>query len=62
MSKAENETAKAVVSLLQTKGWIAWRQNNIAVKGRTFHGKKGISDVIALEPNGPAWFIEVKNP
>ncbi len=62
MSKAENETATAIETFLIARGWIAWRQNNLAVKGRKFRGKKGISDVIALQPNGPAWFIEVKNP
>lgn len=62
MAKAENDTQNAIVDYLNAIGWLAWRQNNHATPGRRFIGMRGVSDVVALQPGGPSWWIEVKNP
>jgi len=62
MAKVENETSKAIVRYLTMLGWMAWRNGNQGVKGRANVTKKGISDIIALKPGEPSWWIEVKNP
>lgn len=33
---------------LSYKGYEVWRQNNIAVKGRKFIGRKGVSDIMGF--------------
>jgi len=78
MGQVENDITKEIIKLFGLIGWIAWRQNNNPTpirKGRhivgmqSFHGMKGLSDVIALEPrknllesSRSIWWIEVKNP
>ena len=47
-----NQLAAYAVKVFQQAGWVAWRQNNVAVcdKGqfRRFVGLKGVSDVIGF--------------
>ena len=47
-----NQLAAYAVKVFQHAGWVAWRQNNVAVcdKGqfRRFAGLKGVSDVIGF--------------
>jgi hypothetical protein len=38
-----------------------WRNNNIAVKGRKFIGKKGVPDIVGYDKNGIAIYCEVKS-
>lgn len=70
MSKVENATTQACLDFLKLRGWFAWRQGGQPVfdKASNAFRKKpkgsinGVSDIIALEPGGLAWFIEIKNP
>lgn len=67
MAKHENDLANDIIKLLKTKGWTAWRQNQIPTyKSRRFIGLRGLSDVIAVPNTGPKprpiWFIEMKSP
>jgi len=45
-----NELTKAALNYLDAVGWkdYMWRQNNLAVKGRKFIGKKGVPDLIGI--------------
>lgn len=50
------------IDYFNRNGAHVWRQNNIAVKGRTFNGKKGISDIIGISVKGLFIACEVKKP
>jgi len=41
-------------------GCTVWRQNNLAVRGRKFIGKKGMPDIIGYSESGHAVYCEVK--
>ncbi len=41
-------------------GHDVWRQNNIAVRGRKFTGRKGLPDLIGHTSGGVAVYCEVK--
>jgi hypothetical protein len=41
-------------------GFTVWRQNNLAVRGRKFIGKKGMPDIIGYDSEGCAVWCEVK--
>ena len=60
MGKEENDLQRQAIQLLEAYGMFAWRQNNLRVPGRKFIGKKGVPDVIAVQKNGPSWWIEAK--
>ena len=46
---------------LTNMGCTVWRQNNLAVRGRKFIGKKGMPDIIGYDStNGKAIWCEVK--
>ena len=46
---------------LTMMGCTVWRQNNLAVRGRKFIGKKGMPDIIGYDStNGKAIWCEVK--
>ncbi len=45
---------------LKRLGHIVWRNNNLAVKGRAFIGKKGVADIIGISRNGLHLECEVK--
>jgi len=54
------EEAKIRLSAL---GYEVWRNNNIAVRGRKFIGRKGVSDLIGYKKDGgTALYCEVKKP
>jgi hypothetical protein len=60
MSKA-GELTSAVLQLLHLYNFEAWRQNNLAVRGRKFVGRKGVPDVIGFHRNtGEFIGVEVK--
>lgn len=70
MGKAENELTKEILDYLNTryKRYCVEdkkpfrRNNNIAVRGRTFVGQKGVSDIIGILPTrGIYTEIEVKD-
>lgn len=45
---------------LAWRGHDCWRQNNIAVRGRTFIGRRGVSDIIGITKDGHWVVAEVK--
>ena len=45
---------------LKRLGHTVWRNNNLAVKGRAFIGKKGVADVIGISNKGLHVECEVK--
>lgn len=44
-----NEITKSALKELDKRGLEVWRSNNIAVRGRSFIGRKGVSDIIGFE-------------
>jgi hypothetical protein len=44
-----SELTKMMIDYLTSKGLIVWRNNNLAVKGRSFIGKKGVPDIIGYD-------------
>lgn len=57
---ATNDLTKAAIDFLTLKGCFVWRQNNLAVKGRTFRGKKGVPDIVGVMRNGSFIGVEIK--
>jgi hypothetical protein len=58
-----NEITKAALKELDLRGVEAWRQNNIAVRGRTFIGRKGVPDLLGFVRNtGLLVCTEIKGP
>lgn len=55
-----NELAVYTIKALNLAGHYVWRQNNRPIKGRTFTGKKGLTDVIGISKNGKMLCIEIK--
>lgn len=55
------EIAKDVIKGMTERGFSCWRNNNIAVPGRKFIGRKGVSDIAGFnKSNGVALYVEVK--
>jgi hypothetical protein len=44
--KTASELTKMMIDYLGQRGMEVWRNNNLAVKGRAFIGRKGIGDII----------------
>lgn len=44
--KTASELTKLMLDYLDSVGYEVWRNNNLAVKGRTFVGRKGVPDII----------------
>ena len=44
-----SELTKMMIDYLTSKGLSVWRNNNLAVKGRSFIGKKGVPDIIGYD-------------
>jgi len=59
MAKEENEITKQIFEYLNLCGVMAWRTNNLAVKGRAFAGRKGVPDILGIL-KGRFLGIEVK--
>ena len=47
--KTASELTKMMIDYLSSKGIIVWRNNNLAVKGRAFIGRKGVPDIIGYD-------------
>ena len=47
--KTASELTKMMIDYLNSKGMEVWRNNNLAVKGRAFIGRKGIGDIIGYD-------------
>lgn len=63
----ESEIQKEILNYLKSRRIDHWRQNNIAARGRTFRGKRGVHDILGfyrpgLFPISLFFSIEVKRP
>lgn len=47
--KTASELTKMMIDYLNSKGMEVWRNNNLAVKGRAFIGRKGVPDIIGYD-------------
>jgi len=56
-----NELTKEAIQTLNKNGCFVWRNNNLAVRGRTFIGLKGVPDVVGFHTkSGVAVYCEIK--
>lgn len=56
-----SEITESALLELSARGCEAWRQNNIAVRGRTFTGKKGLPDITGyVKSTGVSVYCETK--
>ena len=55
-----SELTKYAIAELSAMGCTVWRANNIAIPGRKFIGKKGMSDIIGYSDIGQSVYCEVK--
>ena len=55
-----SELTEYALHELSMMGCTVWRQNNLAVRGRKFIGKKGMPDIIGYDSEGSAVWCEVK--
>lgn len=61
MALTKGHITKIALETLAYRNCYVWRQNNIAVKGRTFIGLKGVPDIIGFHNiSGIAVYCEVK--
>ena len=56
-----SELTKFAIVELSAMGFTVWRANNIAIPGRKFIGKRGMSDIIGYSEGGHAVYCEVKS-
>lgn len=57
-----SEITKAALMELDRRNIEAWRQNNLRVPGRTFQGRRGVSDLLGFNRStGLLCLTEVKN-
>lgn len=59
----KGEITKSALIELEYRGFECWRQNNLAVRGREFIGRKGIGDISGYQRNpatGRRLEVEVK--
>lgn len=54
------EIRESAIKELTWRGHNCWRQNNIAVRGRSFIGRLGVSDVIGITKDGRWVACEIK--
>jgi hypothetical protein len=47
--KTASDLTKMMLDYLNGRGMEVWRNNNLAVKGRAFIGKKGVPDIIGYD-------------
>lgn len=50
----------SAITELAYRGYNVWRNNNIAVRGRTFIGRLGVSDLIGITKDGRWVACEIK--
>jgi hypothetical protein len=56
-----SQITSQAIKTLESRSCFVWRQNNLAVKGRTFNGLKGLPDIIGFQKfTGIAVYCEVK--
>lgn len=55
-----NELTKEAIKTLNKNGAFVWRNNNLAVRGRTFIGLKGVPDIVGFTNQGIAVYCETK--
>jgi hypothetical protein len=56
-----SQITMAAIKILESRFCFVWRQNNLAVRGRTFTGLKGVPDIIGFQKfTGVAVYCEVK--
>lgn len=56
-----SELTKFMLDYLRERGHEVWRNNNLAVKGRAFIGKKGVPDIIGYDKkHGQFTVCEIK--
>jgi hypothetical protein len=55
-----SELTKWAIAMLNLYGDTVWRNNNLAVKGRKFIGRKGVPDIIGYDREGRSVWCEVK--
>jgi len=56
------EIKETAIKILDLMGYEVWKQNNIAVRGRKFHGKRGVPDIIGFARlDGKFVLCEAKN-
>lgn len=56
-----SQITSTAIKILESRYCFVWRQNNIAVRGRTFTGMRGMPDIIGYHMNtGVAVYCEVK--
>jgi hypothetical protein len=55
-----NELTKWAIMMLEKDGCTVWRNNNLAVRGRKFIGRKGVPDIIGYDQYGKSVWCEVK--
>lgn len=56
-----SQITTTAIKILETRMCFVWRQNNLAVRGRTFTGLKGVPDIIGFHKfTGVAVYCEVK--
>jgi hypothetical protein len=64
MEKIKEYTASEITAIaiydLKRLGYNVWRNNNLAVKGRAFIGKRGVADIIGITKQGLHVECEVK--
>lgn len=59
-TETESMIVSACLKLLELRRILAWRANQIPVKGRTFRGLRGVSDIIGVLDDGRLLAVEVK--
>lgn len=56
-----SQITKTAMRLLENNKCFIWRNNNLAVKGRSFIGLKGVPDIVGFQKfTGVAVYCEVK--
>lgn len=58
--ESENDVKKSINDMLTKAGYTLYRINNAPIRGKIFHGRKGLSDILALKAGEHALFIEGK--
>ena len=56
-----NKLTQWAINVLSADGSQVWRNNNLAVKGRKFIGRKGVPDIVGYDITGIAIYCEVKS-
>lgn len=56
-----NKLTQWAIDVLSADGSQVWRNNNLAVKGRKFIGRKGVPDIVGYDKTGVAIYCEVKS-